>query len=127
MFSKIKGIVKNPYTLSILSKMFGVLIGFLFTIFQSRYLGAEIKGQVATVNSIEGIKACVENGLGVSVLSLSAAKKEMEDPNADMLVFELEGVDLEREFYMVYNKNTTLSPAAAKFRDYVVERYISRR
>lgn len=55
MFSKIKGIVKNPYTLSILSKMFGVLIGFLFTIFQSRYLGAEIKGQVATVNSIVSI------------------------------------------------------------------------
>ena len=82
---------------------------------------------VATVNSIEGIKACVENGLGVSVLSLSAARKEMEDPDGSMLVFELEGVDLEREFYMLYNKNTTLSPAAAKFRDYVVEKYISKR
>ena len=51
----------------------------------------------------------------------------MEDPNGDMLIFELEDVDLEREFYMVYNKNTTLSPAAVKFRDFVVEKYMTSR
>lgn len=59
MFSRIKEIVRNPYTFSIISKIFGVFVGLLFTIFQSRYLGAEIKGQVATVNSIVSITSII--------------------------------------------------------------------
>ena len=50
--------------LSMISKVFSVLVGFLFTVFQSRYLGAEIKGQVATVNSIVSITSIVF-GLGI--------------------------------------------------------------
>ena len=46
------------------AKVYGVAVGFLFTIFQSRYLGAEIKGQVATVNSIIGITSIVF-GMGI--------------------------------------------------------------
>ena len=46
MLSALKRAVKNPYTFSLISKFFGVLVGFLFTIFQARFLGAEIKGQV---------------------------------------------------------------------------------
>ena len=65
MFSSIKKILKNPYTLSIISKVFGVLVGFLFTVFQSKYLGAEIKGQVATVNSIVSITSIIF-GLGIN-------------------------------------------------------------
>ncbi len=80
---------------------------------------------VAVVNSVEGIKACVSQGLGVSVMALSAVKTEMDNSSGGILVFEFSDVDLEREFYMVYNKNTTLSPAASKFRDYVEEKYIS--
>lgn len=64
MFSNIKRIVSNPYTFSVISKGFGVFVGLLFTIFQSRYLGAEIKGQVATVNSIVSITSIVF-GLGI--------------------------------------------------------------
>jgi O-antigen/teichoic acid export membrane protein len=56
--------LKNPYTFSVISKIFGVLVGLLFTIFQSRYLGAEIKGQVATVNSIVSITSIIF-GLGI--------------------------------------------------------------
>lgn len=59
MLYNIKKIFKNPYTLSIISKGFGVVVGLLFTIFQSRYLGAEIRGQVATVNSIVSITSIV--------------------------------------------------------------------
>ena len=57
--TKIKTIVKNPYTFSLISKFFGVFVGFLFTVFQARFLGAEIKGQVATVNSIVSVAAIV--------------------------------------------------------------------
>ena len=59
MFGRVKKIVNNPYTLSVIAKICGVLVGFIFTVFQSRYLGAEIKGQVAKVNSIVAITAIV--------------------------------------------------------------------
>lgn len=59
MFKKIKKIVQNPYVFSVIAKIFGVLVGFLFTVFQSRFLGAEIKGQIATVNSIISITTIV--------------------------------------------------------------------
>lgn len=78
---------------------------------------------VAVVNSLEGVKACIRQGLGVSVMSAAAVRKEMKDREG-ILIFRFEDVDLEREFYMVYNKNTTLSPIAVKFREYVEEVYI---
>ena len=64
--------------------------------------------------------------MGVSVMSLSAVKNEIDNPTGTFLVFQFEDVDLEREFYMVYNKNTTLSPAASRFRDYVESRYMDK-
>lgn len=64
MLKQLLKMIKNPYMLSMVSKVFSVLVGFLFTIFQSRYLGAEIKGQVATVNSMVGITSVIF-GLGV--------------------------------------------------------------
>lgn len=78
---------------------------------------------VATVNSIEAIKECVRNGMGISVMSKTAVKGEQEREGS-LLVFELEDMTMEREFYMIYNRNTTLSPAAQKFREYVESRYL---
>ena len=83
------------------------------------------RSTVAVVNSVEGIKACVSQGLGVSVMAYSAVKSEIDNPSGGILVFEFNDVDLEREFYMVYNKNTTLSPAASKFREFVEEKYFT--
>lgn len=59
MFENIKKVIKNPYTFSVIAKCFAVFVGLVFTVFQSRYLGAEIKGQVATVNSIVSITSIV--------------------------------------------------------------------
>ena len=59
MLNRIKKIIQNPYSFSLISKFFGVFVGFLFTVFQARFLGAEIKGQVATVNSIVGVASIV--------------------------------------------------------------------
>jgi len=42
-----------------ISKVFCVFSGFIFTVFQSRFLGPEIKGQVATINSILNITSIV--------------------------------------------------------------------
>ena len=78
---------------------------------------------VATVNSIEAIKECVRNGMGISVMSKTAVRGEQEC-DGNLLVFELEDMTMEREFYMIYNRNTTLSPAAQKFREYVESKYL---
>lgn len=64
MLGNMKKIIKNPYMFSVISKVFVILVGLLFTIFQFRYLGAEIKGQVAAVNSILSITSVVF-GLGI--------------------------------------------------------------
>lgn len=64
MLRNIKKIVKNPYMFSVISKVFGIIVALLFTIFQFRYLGAEIKGQVATVNSIVSVTS-VFFGFGI--------------------------------------------------------------
>ncbi len=56
---------KNPYVFSMISEVFSIVVAFLFSVFQSRFLGAEIKGQIATINSMLGIAAIV-CGLGIS-------------------------------------------------------------
>ncbi|MCQ2554586.1 MAG: LysR family transcriptional regulator [Clostridia bacterium] len=71
----------------------------------------------ASVNSIEAVKKYVALGLGVSVLS-----EVCVDENQGYLFFEFGDLDLLRNFYMVYNKNTTLSPIAHRFKDFVIER-----
>ncbi|MBR1988969.1 MAG: LysR family transcriptional regulator [Firmicutes bacterium] len=76
---------------------------------------------VATVNGIEAVKQCVAAGLGVSLLSQVVV--ESDKGNGDYISFRLEETELEREFYMVYNKNTTLSPVALKFKEFVLEKF----
>lgn len=89
--------------------------------FEEKLIGAGKSGSVravATVNSLEAVKQCVKYGMGVSILS-SAVVQDAKD-KGDYLTFEFEDMELDREFYMVYNKNTTLSPAALKFKEFVI-------
>lgn len=85
-------------------------------------LGKPDKVKVAAmVNSLEMAKQCVKNGLGVTILSRVAVENDRN--SGEYLVFEMEDMKLEREFYMVYNENTTLPPAAVKFRDFVLDTF----
>lgn len=65
MIEKVLKIIKKPYIFSVISEFFSIIVAFLFTIFQARFLGAEIKGQVATINSMLGITSIVF-GLGIN-------------------------------------------------------------
>ena len=65
MFRKLIKAIKNPYAFSIIAEFCGIVVAFLFTIFQARFLGAELKGQVTTINSMVGITSIVF-GLGIS-------------------------------------------------------------
>jgi len=65
MINKILRIAKKPYVFSVISEFFSIIVAFLFTIFQARFLGAEIKGQVAIINSVLGITSIVF-GMGIN-------------------------------------------------------------
>ena len=74
---------------------------------------------VATVDHLGTVIKCVSSGLGVSVISRIAAA---ESDTQDYLVFELGDTDFKREFYFVYNKNITLTPAALKFKEFILDK-----
>ncbi len=77
----------------------------------------------ATMNSLEAIKQCVSNGLGVSILSGLGTVTEQ---NVDYLTFKLSDFHLDREFYLVYNRGITMSPLASKFKEFTLEYFAGR-
>lgn len=87
---------------------------------QCKERGFEIKA-LATMTSIEAIKASVSQGMGISVLSKMAVQKT--DADEGYLVFEIEEADFGREFYMVHKKNIALSPVAAAFKEFTLKYY----
>ena len=64
MLRKILRFLKNPYTFAIIAEACGILVAFLFVVFQARFLGAAIKGQVSKINSLTGITSIVF-GMGI--------------------------------------------------------------
>lgn len=56
---QISKVISNPYVFSIFSKLCIVLLGFIYTVCQSRYLGASLKGDVAYISSVTSITAIV--------------------------------------------------------------------
>ncbi len=73
---------------------------------------------IARINSMETIKQAVSQGMGVSTVSKIAVNP---DPHKNpFLVFELEGFQLDRSFYLAYNPKITLSPVAEVFKNFVI-------
>lgn len=85
-------------------------------------LGHDPKGiqVIARFNSMEAIKQAVSDGLGVSVISAIAAERSINNDCRRFLTFKIKDMDLNREFYMCWNRNTALSPRADMFREYVL-------
>lgn len=74
---------------------------------------------VAHIEDNETIKKFIELGLGISIMSEMAIKKEIE---LGMLKpYYINGFDFKRKFYFVYHKKRHLSPLAETFRDFVVK------
>lgn len=65
---------------------------------------------VAHTNSSQGLIELVKHGIGISIISEIGAKEQCSDQR--IKVFEIEDFDEERYFYLVYNKDKTLSMAA---------------
>ena len=71
------------------------------------------------VNSLEVIKQAVGKGLGVSVVSRIAVESSLSCER--FLSFSIEGIEIDREFYLVWNKTTALSPTAETFKNFVLK------
>ncbi len=73
----------------------------------------------ARINSAEIIVSSVGAGLGVSIISQKVAELNKEHHN--LRVFNIEGLQKTRTFYLVHNKNAILSPAAAALRQFILD------
>ena len=76
---------------------------------------------VASIENQETIKRSVENGMGISIISKLAAKREIE--SGKLLGFPLTEGDSVRDIYMVYNKDIRLSHITERFIKMVKEMY----
>ncbi|HHV64679.1 MAG TPA: LysR family transcriptional regulator [Peptococcaceae bacterium] len=76
---------------------------------------------VAEMNSTEAIKYAVREGLGVAVVSSLSVVDFLEW--GLLKAFTIEGLDLNRFFYLVTHRNQPLAPSVAAFRDYLLEYY----
>lgn len=90
---------------------------------QLRKLGIDMDALniVATIENQETIKRSVENGIGVSIVSKLAAKKEID--NGQLLAFPLLPDGKVRNINVVYNKNMKIARAVEKFVKTVKEVY----
>ena len=70
------------------------------------------------IDSNKAIKKMVELELGVSFVSNISIKNEIALNLIKAL--KVEGLDLKRKFYFVYNKHVTLSPVVEVFKDFLI-------
>ena len=66
----------------------------------------------------EAIKQAVRAGLGLSVVSLHTIELELE--TGRLVILDVDGFPVERQWHLVYRRGKRLSPAARAFRDFVV-------
>ena len=71
----------------------------------------------AEVGSTEAVKAAVAAGVGAAFLSEFAIRKELE--RGDVATVDVEGLSIERAFYLVRRTTREPSPAAQAFCDFM--------
>jgi DNA-binding transcriptional LysR family regulator len=81
--------------------------------------GLSLKGAkiVSTFDSTEAVKQAVRYGLGVAIVSERAAGDYIE--SGYVKAYAISGLDLTRDFYLIYHKDRTLSPICEKFIEYL--------
>ena len=84
----------------------------------------DLKGQdgmslsiVAEMGSSESVKEAITAGLGISVLSIHAVRRECE--RGDLVSMPVDGPALEREFYLAYRKQFSAKRHHRLFLDFV--------
>lgn len=71
----------------------------------------------AVLGSSEAIKEAIIAGLGVSIISIYAIKRELAQ--GLLLEIRLEGCNIERDFYLIHQKHLDIRPAHKLFIDFL--------
>lgn len=74
---------------------------------------------VAEIGSTEAVRQAVKAGLGCSIISQRAVEDDLR--HGLLYALALEGVQLYRQFYLVWHGHRTLSPLADAFRDFLLQ------
>lgn len=77
---------------------------------------------VACLESQEAIKEAVKVGLGVTVISRHAVAEELAA--GSVRGYRLPGLHLERNFYLIYRRNSILSPLSRAFLDHCINHFL---
>ena len=81
----------------------------------------ELPPVTATLGSTTAVKEAVIGGLGVTVTSERAVRKEVAA--GILAAVELQGLKFERNFMLITDRNRTQSPLCKRFIEYLRERY----
>ncbi|MDZ4132307.1 MAG: LysR substrate-binding domain-containing protein, partial [Dethiobacteria bacterium] len=76
---------------------------------------------VTYINSLEGIKQAVREGLGIAFLSRLSVSEMSAAGLVD--VFPLSGYDLRRSLYLVYHRSRILCGASERMKAFIVEEF----
>lgn len=76
---------------------------------------------VTYINSMEGIKQAVKEGLGAAILSKLSVAEMVK--TGDIESYAIEGINLCRTLYLVHHRTRILTAATGAFRDYVSDLY----
>lgn len=83
----------------------------------ARKLGIEYR-YAMELSSPEGIKNAVEANLGVTVMSKTMIQRRLE--NGTVVALPVEGVNPQRDFYLVHNRKRKFSPLMEKFYEFML-------
>jgi DNA-binding transcriptional LysR family regulator len=73
---------------------------------------------VAEMGSTEAVRQAVKSGAGVSVISLRAIQDDLD--RGSIRTVPLKGINLTRDFYLVYHKNRSRSPLCEAFTNFLL-------
>ncbi|MDX5474993.1 MAG: LysR family transcriptional regulator [Bacillaceae bacterium] len=77
---------------------------------------------VLELENTESIKATVESGMGISILSKSAIQKELQ--LGTLRLIKLQGIILRRNFYIVHKKDKVLPLQSEAFLNFIMKKYL---
>lgn len=82
-----------------------------------REKGIEDLNVVMILGSTEAVKRAVESGAGISIVSERAVRNEVQ--LGFLRAVEIEGIELQRDFFIVHRKQKVLSPAAGALLEFL--------
>ena len=76
---------------------------------------------ITFINSLEGIKQAVKEGLGIAVVSKLSINEMVQSGSVD--IHTIRGLDLHRSLYLVCHRSRVLGAAARKIKDFTIKEF----